>query len=154
MKGSHKMIKNIKKYLSAALIVPLLTLGSGAAAVLVPAAAVNALGTDNLSLQSGADSAKGNDQGGSASCLFGTEANCSGGGVFKTITNVMLFIIGAISVIMLIIGGLRYVVSGGDSSAVQNAKNTILYAIVGIVVAILAYAVVNFVISSFANNNG
>jgi ABC-type Na+ efflux pump permease subunit len=55
---------------------------------------------------------------------------------------------------MLIIGGLRYVVSGGDSSAVQNAKNTILYAIVGIVVAILAYAVVNFVISSFANNNG
>ncbi len=71
-------------------------------------------------------------------------------GTFSTISNVMLFLIGAISVIMLIIGGIRYVVSGGDSTAVQAAKNTILYAIVGIVVALLAYAVVNFVISSFA----
>lgn len=51
--------------------------------------------------------------------------------------------------IMLIIGGLRYVVSGGDASKVQDAKNTILYALVGIVVAILAYAAVNFVIGSF-----
>ena len=66
----------------------------------------------------------------------------------------LLFLIGAISVIMLIIGGIRYVVSGGDSTAVQNAKNTILYAIVGVVVAILAYAVVNFVITSFSSNGG
>ena len=51
---------------------------------------------------------------------------------------------------MLIIGGIRYVVSGGDSGAVTSAKNTILYAIVGIVVAILAYALVNFVVGSFA----
>jgi hypothetical protein len=50
---------------------------------------------------------------------------------------------------MLIIGGIRYVVSGGDSSAVTSAKNTILYAVVGIVVALLAYALVNFVIGSF-----
>jgi hypothetical protein len=61
-----------------------------------------------------------------------------------------LFIIGAISVIMLIIGGIRYVVSGGDSSAVTSAKNTILYAIVGIIVALLAYALVNFVLTSFS----
>lgn len=71
-------------------------------------------------------------------------------GVFQTITNVLLFIIGAISVIMLIIGGIRYVVSGGDSSAVTAAKNTILYAIVGIIVALLAYALVNFVLTSFS----
>jgi multisubunit Na+/H+ antiporter MnhB subunit len=63
---------------------------------------------------------------------------------------VLLFIIGAISVIMLIIGGIRYVVSGGDSSAVTSAKNTILYAIVGIIVALLAYALVNFVLTSFS----
>lgn len=72
------------------------------------------------------------------------------GGVFRTITNVLLFIIGAISVIMLIIGGIRYVVSGGDSSAVTSAKNTILYAVVGIIVALLAYALVNFVLTSFS----
>jgi ABC-type Na+ efflux pump permease subunit len=51
---------------------------------------------------------------------------------------------------MLIIGGIRYVVSGGDSAAVTSAKNTILYAVVGIVVAILAFALVNFVITSFS----
>lgn len=68
--------------------------------------------------------------------------------VFKTVVNVMLFIIGALSVIMLIYGGIRYTVSGGDSGSVTSAKNTILYAIIGIIVAIFAYAIVNFVIDS------
>lgn len=67
----------------------------------------------------------------------------------KTITDVLLFALGAIAVIMIIIGGIRYVISGGDSSAVTGAKNTILYAVIGLVVAVLAYAIVNFVISSF-----
>ena len=96
------------------------------------------------SMADGANSAKGIDQ---ATDLFGAS------GIFQTITNVLLFAVGAISVIMLIIGGIRYVVSGGDSTAVQNAKNTILYASVGVVVAILAYAVVNFVIQSFSSGN-
>lgn len=99
----------------------------------------------NMSIADGANSAHGVDQPGD---LFGQT------GTFRTITNVMLFLVGAISVIMLIIGGIRYVVSGGDSTAVQNAKNTILYAIVGIVVALLAYAVVSFVISSFTGGGG
>ena len=93
-------------------------------------------------LQEGANAAQGT---GVATDLMGQ------GGVFQTVTNILLFIIGAVSVIMLIIGGIRYVVSGGDQSAVTSAKNTILYAIVGIVVAFLAYAAVNFVISSLAN---
>ena len=75
-------------------------------------------------------------------------------GVFKTVTDVLLFLIGALSVVMIIIGGLRYVISGGDSSAVQSAKNTILYAIVGLIVAILAYAAIEFVISSFSGTSG
>ncbi len=66
------------------------------------------------------------------------------GGVFQTIANILLLIIGAVAVIMLIIGGFRYVVSAGDSSAIEGAKNTILYAIIGIVVAFLAYAAINF----------
>ena len=69
--------------------------------------------------------------------------------VFQTVTNVMLFLIGAISVVMLIYGGIRYTLSQGDSTAVQNAKNTIVYAVIGIVVAILAFAIVNFVVTSF-----
>lgn len=70
-------------------------------------------------------------------------------GVFKTITNVLLFIIGAISVIMIIYGGIVYTTSGGNADRVRSAKNTILYAVVGLIVAILAFAVVNFVVSSF-----
>lgn len=68
---------------------------------------------------------------------------------FKTITNTILYILGAVAVLMIIIGGVRYVVSGGDSSAVSGAKNTILYAVIGLVVAMLAFAIVNFIIGRF-----
>ncbi len=71
-------------------------------------------------------------------------------GVFTTISNVMLYAIGAVSVIMIIVGGLRYVVSGGNSTAITAAKNTILYAIIGVMVALFAYAMINFVIGSFS----
>ena len=65
--------------------------------------------------------------------------------LFTTIANVLLFLVGAVAVIMLIVGGFRYVTSNGDQNSVTAAKNTILYAIIGIVVAFLAYAAVNFV---------
>ena len=64
--------------------------------------------------------------------------------------NIMLFAVGILAVIMLIWGGIRYVLSGGDSGAVSSAKKTILYAVVGLIVAILAYAIVNFVITTIA----
>lgn len=142
------MKKNIKQLLLGAFAVPVMVFG--ASLILTPAPVADAQGFDQGMIE-GANSAQGKDQQGDAASLFGEDGQ---GGIFRTITNVLLFLIGAISVIMLIVGGVRYVVSGGDSTAVQNAKNTILYAIVGIVVAILAYAVVNFVITSFAANGG
>jgi hypothetical protein len=99
----------------------------------------------NMGIQDGMNAAKGADQ---AADLFGAT------GIFTTVTNVLLFVIGAISVIMIIIGGLRYVISGGDASKVSAAKNTILYAVVGIVIALLAYAIINFVIGSFSVGGG
>jgi hypothetical protein len=69
-------------------------------------------------------------------------------GVFGRITNVILLAIGLVSVIMLIYGGLRYILSGGDSKKVTDAKNTILYAIIGLIISLLAYAIVNFVLTS------
>ena len=69
-------------------------------------------------------------------------------GVFTRITNTILFAVGFISVVMLILGGLRYIISGGDSKKVTDAKNTIMYAIIGLIIAILSYAIVNFVISA------
>lgn len=72
-------------------------------------------------------------------------------GVFTRITSIALYVIGAISVIMLILGGLRYIISGGDNKKVTDAKNTILYAIIGLIFAVLAYAIVRFVLNSIGN---
>ena len=69
-------------------------------------------------------------------------------GVFSRITNTVLLIVGLISVIMLVYGGLRYILSGGDSKKVTDAKNTVLYAIIGLIISTLAYAIVHFVLNS------
>ncbi len=74
-------------------------------------------------------------------------------GVFKQITNVVLYIVGVIAVIMLIIGGIKYVVSGGDAKKVTDAKNTVLYAIIGLIIAFLAFAIVNFVITTLPSSS-
>ena len=119
----------------------------GAVAVAGPAAFAADCTASGINVSTGKDCAKG----------AGVEDNLFSGSdsLFKTVTNVLLFLIGAVSVIMLIVGGLRYVLSNGDSSAVTSAKNTILYAVIGIIVALLAYAIVNFVVSSFtASGNG
>lgn len=66
--------------------------------------------------------------------------------LIRRVVNILLFIIGAVAVIMIVVGGLRYVLSGGDQSATTSAKNTILYAVIGLIVAFAAYAIVNFVV--------
>jgi hypothetical protein len=71
------------------------------------------------------------------------------GKLVRDVINLLLFIIGVISVIMIIVGGIRYTVSDGDASNIKTAKDTILYAVVGLVVALLAYAIVNFVVGRF-----
>lgn len=67
---------------------------------------------------------------------------------FKIIIDTALYIVGAVSVLMLIYGGIRYTTSGGNVTNVTAAKNTVLYAIVGIVVSLLSFAIVRFVLSS------
>lgn len=91
------------------------------------------------------DSGKGLD--GGANC--GQTNNLTLTGSLATITNTLLFIVGIAAVIMMVIGGLRYVLSGGDPKATAGAKDTVLYAAVGLVVALLGYAIVNFVINQF-----
>ena len=130
----------IKKISQGLLLVPVLVLGLSFVAT--PAYADCSTDPGDLNISSGADCAQGNS---TPSNLF--TGNDS---IFKKVTNVLLFLVGAISVIMLIIGGIRYVISGGDQAQVTSAKNTILYAIVGIVIAFLAYAAVNFVAGAFA----
>ena len=69
--------------------------------------------------------------------------------MIQIVINILLYVLGRIAVIMIIVGGIRYTTSNGDSSALTSAKNTILYSVVGLVVAILSYAIVNFVVGRF-----
>ena len=116
--------------------------GIGAALTLLAGRAMAATGDINDAANpasAGANAARGN---GTPTELVGSS------GVFTRITNTVLYAVGIISVIMLIYGGLRYVISGGDSKKVTDAKNTIMYAIIGLIISILAYAIVNFVINA------
>lgn len=92
-----------------------------------------------LTVQEGAEAARAE---GMPAELIGAD------GIFTRITSIALYVIGAISVIMLIWGGLRYILSGGDSKKITDAKNTVLYAIIGLIIAFLAYAIIRFVLNS------
>ncbi|HEX8227368.1 MAG TPA: hypothetical protein VF572_05885 [Candidatus Saccharimonadales bacterium] len=99
------------------------------------------------------------DTKGSATCGVEVDVNstgCTPGGsgatglndLIKKIINIFSIIIGVIAVIMIIVGGLKYITSGGESSNVSGAKNTIIYAIVGLIVVALAQFIVRFVLRS------
>jgi hypothetical protein len=94
--------------------------------------------------RTGINCSQGNDQ---PDTLFGN------GSIVNTVINVMLFIIGILCVIMIIFGGIRYTTSTGDKTRVDNAKNTIIYAVVGLIIAIVAYALVNWVFGSLTGSN-
>lgn len=66
--------------------------------------------------------------------------------IIKTVINLLSLIVGVVAVIMIIIGGLKYITSSGDSNNVSSAKNTILYAVIGLVVVVLAQVIVRFVL--------
>lgn len=62
--------------------------------------------------------------------------------------NVVLGVLGLLAVIVIIYGGFMYTTSAGDATKIKKAKDTIMYGVVGLVIALLAYAIVNFVVSS------
>lgn len=65
--------------------------------------------------------------------------------MIRTIVNVLLYVLGAVSIVVIIMAGVFYTLSAGDQNQVTKAKNTLLYAVIGLVVALLAYAIVNFI---------
>ena len=85
--------------------------------------------------------------GGSSSVCASASPKDDLGAIIKQITNAMFFIIGAIAVVMIIYSGIRYTTSAGNPAGVTAAKNSLIYSIVGLVVAILAYAIVKFVVT-------
>lgn len=124
----------VKGYISK-IIAGLLTIGFGVALVAAP---VSALGEGGA--PAGVNAARGDN----------TPSNLVNGdsSIVRRAINIMLFGVGVLSVVMLIFGGFRYVISGGKKESVTNAKNTILYAIIGLLVAVFAYAIINFILGA------
>ena len=86
-----------------------------------------------------------------ASSLCGAVKQDDAPDIIKNVITTILLILGMVAVIMIIIGGIRYTTSNGDAGSIKGAKDTILYSVIGLVVAILAYAIVNFVVGAFAD---
>lgn len=76
----------------------------------------------------------------------GNDATTQINNIIHTIVNLLSVIVGVVAVIMIIVGGFRYITSGGNDASVTSAKNTILYAIIGLVVVALAQLIVRFVL--------
>ncbi len=71
--------------------------------------------------------------------------------IIRHVVNILSAVVGVVAVIMIIVGGLRYVTSGGNDTSITSAKNTILYAIVGLIIVALAQVLVHFVLRNLAN---
>lgn len=126
-------MKNIKKLLISLFVIPALMVGSG----LIVGQAAYAQATPKDAACEGIKAAGGQCDTSQAQGNFQN--------IIRTVINILSIIVGAVSVIMIIIGGFRYVVSAGDSNAISGAKNTILYAVVGLAIVLFAQVIVAFV---------
>jgi predicted permease len=158
------MISKIKKFIIVG-STSLMMLLPGLVPAVVGMAAADNTSTDNTSTIGGAGS---NVAGGLCTGInaatTGTQnnANCgttNGSGedtlqsIAKKIVNIFSLIVGVAAVIMIIVGGFRYITSGGDSTRVGGAKNTLIYAIVGLIIVALAQAIVHFVLNNATTAN-
>lgn len=119
-----------------------------AIAMLAPVAMVGQVASAQLQTNT-ADPSQSLQQGTCLNTTSGCSTTASGDKVnslVATIINIFSWVVGVISVIMIIYGGFKYITSGGDAGGVTGAKNTILYAIVGLVIVALAQVIVQFVL--------
>jgi hypothetical protein len=139
------MMGIIRKFMGVALALSML-LG-----FCVPAAALAASATGGVVTADCSSATDCVNQGVGETCTgsscSGTTNNGSLTGVIKTVLDILSAVVGVAAVIMIVIGGFRYVLSGGDSNATTGAKNTIIFAIVGLIIAILAQVLVQFVLA-------
>lgn len=123
-----------------------LVLSSGAAAsrnVTPPVDPCTAEGKDSLFCQDKNANPPGSDPiDNAASPLLGKSS------IFYKIIQTVTIVTGAISIIMIMVGGFKYIVSGGDGPAIKGAKDTILYAVIGLAVAIFSQSIITFVLSN------
>ncbi len=132
----------MKKLIFNICAVVMTMLGLGGVAALSPVVAEPAYAvTNNSSVQDWVNEAGGTDATGSSEGLMG---------MIKNIINIVLGVVGIVAVVMMIMGGISFITSQGDAGKVTKARNTILYGVVGLIVALLAFAIVNFVLTNIA----
>ena len=131
-------MKKVSTILAGLLVLPVLAFGATVAVAQTASADDPPSKDDDLTLKTGVGESKGANV---------PESISGDDGLVTKIINILLWAIGIVSVIMLIIGGFRYATSNGDSNQVTAAKNTIMYAVIGLVIAMFAYAIVNFVLA-------
>jgi hypothetical protein len=136
----NKMFKNMRNLIAG--------LVSAATLVAVPVAIPALASADTANIRDNLCGATVNlSVNGGGSC-----ADTSGGtdqvnNIVTTVINIFSIVVGVVSVIMIILGGFRYITSGGDSTKVGGAKNTIIYALIGLVIVALAQFIVQFVLN-------
>lgn len=133
----------MKKLLMRRLAAGLLVAGSFAL-VLMPATASAALNPYQGACTGAAGSPACSGGAGTADPIAGPK------GVINSITAILSLVLGIMSVIFVIFGGIKYITANGDSSSIASAKNTIIYALIGLVVAALARPIINFVLTKIA----
>lgn len=129
------------------------TLGAFSVPTLVPALAA-AQGTSSASpeISQGLCSGTGLSADTNSGCTVDSAgATSEVNSVIKLVINIFSLIVGLVSVIMIIVGGLKYITSNGESSNISSAKNTIIYAIIGLVIVALAQFIVHFVLGKITN---
>src|SRR4051812_10291572 len=138
------MIQKLKHYLMIAASAFMLV-----APMAVPAVAAAASCKTHTANQiaDGATGASGN----TVDCQSQTNTGSSITKLARQIVDIFSIVVGAVAVIMIIYGGFRYITSGGDSNRVGSAKNTLIYAIIGLVIVALAQIIVRFVLSTSTN---
>ncbi len=117
----------------------------GFVAPLAAPVAVRAQDIDN-NLKCGAELKFAQGEAGEVCTLDTEDAGAAVDNIVENVINILSLVVGVAAVIMIIVGGLRYITSNGDSGQVGNAKNTILYAVVGLVVVALAQIIVRFIV--------
>lgn len=115
---------------------------------LVPAVA-HAADTPNIR---GALNCGSNLEANTAGCDTPATGEADAQGIITGAVNIISLVVGIVAVIMIIVGGFKYITSSGDSGKVGSAKNTILYAIIGLVVVALAQVIVKFVLNRLATD--
>lgn len=119
---------------------------ASAALVLIPVLVPVAVHAQNVDTGGNACSGANLDLTGDSSGDCTDTASGSVSNLLKEVINIFSLVVGAVSVIMIIIGGFRYITSGGESGNVSGAKNTIIYALVGLIIVVLAQIIVQFVL--------